>query len=367
MLGCAEGTVKSRCSRGRARLAELLGDLAPGPAPDGRRGEPHGRAVRPIHRRPARATRPRAARLTTRRAATPASAPDRTTPERRCPTSPTTRPTTTTGHGLSPADGRAHPAPPGRGPPHRARCPATSSRAWTACSPSSPREREERLAPVVDLASRRPATAASLLVAAAAVVVVGVGIARVLPDHGGGDARLGRRGDLDARRTPRAAPPTHRAAAPGAPAMSAVAPARRPPAGVTTAPVVRIRSAHFGADVRRARTTASQEQPPGLRRRTPRRDGSPGRRPRRRASLLPATYDERAGVPGAASAGRGHPGRRPLPVRRHRPTPVDHAHHAVAGRVTPEPRDHLWGCWDRGAGPRVDRVRAARVEADGRE
>ena len=30
MLGCAVGTVKSRCSRGRARLAELLGVLAPG-------------------------------------------------------------------------------------------------------------------------------------------------------------------------------------------------------------------------------------------------------------------------------------------------------------------------------------------------
>jgi RNA polymerase sigma-70 factor, ECF subfamily len=29
MLGCAEGTVKSRCFRGRARLADLLGDLAP--------------------------------------------------------------------------------------------------------------------------------------------------------------------------------------------------------------------------------------------------------------------------------------------------------------------------------------------------
>lgn len=29
MLGCAVGTVKSRCSRGRARLAELLGMLAP--------------------------------------------------------------------------------------------------------------------------------------------------------------------------------------------------------------------------------------------------------------------------------------------------------------------------------------------------
>jgi RNA polymerase sigma-70 factor (ECF subfamily) len=30
MLGCAVGTVKSRCSRGRARLAERLGILAPG-------------------------------------------------------------------------------------------------------------------------------------------------------------------------------------------------------------------------------------------------------------------------------------------------------------------------------------------------
>lgn len=30
MLDCAVGTVKSRCSRGRSRLAELLGSLAPG-------------------------------------------------------------------------------------------------------------------------------------------------------------------------------------------------------------------------------------------------------------------------------------------------------------------------------------------------
>ena len=31
VLGCAVGTVKSRCARGRARLAVLLGHLAPGP------------------------------------------------------------------------------------------------------------------------------------------------------------------------------------------------------------------------------------------------------------------------------------------------------------------------------------------------
>jgi RNA polymerase sigma-70 factor, ECF subfamily len=39
MLGCAEGTVKSRCFRGRAKLAELLGDLDPNAAepPEGNR------------------------------------------------------------------------------------------------------------------------------------------------------------------------------------------------------------------------------------------------------------------------------------------------------------------------------------------
>jgi RNA polymerase sigma-70 factor (ECF subfamily) len=41
MLGCAEGTVKSRCFRGRARLAELLGDLDPttSEAPEGNRAD----------------------------------------------------------------------------------------------------------------------------------------------------------------------------------------------------------------------------------------------------------------------------------------------------------------------------------------
>jgi RNA polymerase sigma-70 factor (ECF subfamily) len=34
MLGCAVGTVKSRCSRGRVRLADLLGMLRPGGDPD---------------------------------------------------------------------------------------------------------------------------------------------------------------------------------------------------------------------------------------------------------------------------------------------------------------------------------------------
>jgi len=34
MLDCAVGTVKSRCSRGRARLATLLGVLRPGGEPE---------------------------------------------------------------------------------------------------------------------------------------------------------------------------------------------------------------------------------------------------------------------------------------------------------------------------------------------
>ena len=53
MLDCAVGTVKSRCSRGRARLAELLDVLAPGREPDhlepGNPGEPP----------PVRSTQPR--------------------------------------------------------------------------------------------------------------------------------------------------------------------------------------------------------------------------------------------------------------------------------------------------------------------
>ena len=51
MLDCAEGTVKSRCARGRERLATLLRDrLADPPDPGGDRGhgEPDGPATRPI-------------------------------------------------------------------------------------------------------------------------------------------------------------------------------------------------------------------------------------------------------------------------------------------------------------------------------
>lgn len=50
MLDCAEGTVKSRCSRGRARLAELLAELRPpppGPPPDRRGNHPDSASVPP--------------------------------------------------------------------------------------------------------------------------------------------------------------------------------------------------------------------------------------------------------------------------------------------------------------------------------
>jgi RNA polymerase sigma-70 factor (ECF subfamily) len=53
MLDCAVGTIKSRCSRGRARLALLLGVLAPGGDPD------HADPGNPDPSPPVRSTRPR--------------------------------------------------------------------------------------------------------------------------------------------------------------------------------------------------------------------------------------------------------------------------------------------------------------------
>ena len=145
-------------------------------------------------------------------------------------------------------------------------------------------ERKERLAPVVELASRRRRTAASLLVAAAAVVVVGVGISRVLPDNGvvssGGDAQTSTQEDA-AGGSANAPEPSRNGS------QSAVAP---PEAAPGQRPVVRIRSAHFGPDVRRARTTASKSSPQAFVAFPPADgcltvDPGPG-------SLLPATYDE---------------------------------------------------------------------------
>jgi RNA polymerase sigma-70 factor (ECF subfamily) len=53
MLDCAVGTVKSRCSRGRSRLAELLGVLAPGRDPE------HPQPGNPDSAPPVRSSEPR--------------------------------------------------------------------------------------------------------------------------------------------------------------------------------------------------------------------------------------------------------------------------------------------------------------------
>jgi RNA polymerase sigma-70 factor, ECF subfamily len=53
MLDCAIGTVKSRCSRGRARLADRLGVLAPGRQPG------HPAPGNPVQAPPVRSTQPR--------------------------------------------------------------------------------------------------------------------------------------------------------------------------------------------------------------------------------------------------------------------------------------------------------------------
>ena len=57
MLDCAVGTVKSRCSRGRSRLAELLGPLrSSGDAAHAGPGNPEPDSSVPDHGRPARTT-----------------------------------------------------------------------------------------------------------------------------------------------------------------------------------------------------------------------------------------------------------------------------------------------------------------------
>jgi RNA polymerase sigma-70 factor (ECF subfamily) len=59
MLDCAEGTVKSRCSRGRERLAGLLGDRLGESGRDRPHAEPAGAPPRPIPRtRPTRPAEP---------------------------------------------------------------------------------------------------------------------------------------------------------------------------------------------------------------------------------------------------------------------------------------------------------------------
>jgi hypothetical protein len=112
-------------------------------------------------------------------------------------------------------------------------------------------ERSKEPAPVVDLAARRRRTAASLLVAAAAVVVVGVGLGQVLPDLRGSSADQATSSG-EAPSAESAASDAGGAQAERRPAASPVVPA--PSAERAAAAPVRIRAAHFGADVQRARS-----------------------------------------------------------------------------------------------------------------
>jgi len=66
MLGCPTGTVKSRCSRGRARLAVLLADFVPGDEPHPAAGEAGGNPTGSGRVEPTRSSRgpPQGARTT---------------------------------------------------------------------------------------------------------------------------------------------------------------------------------------------------------------------------------------------------------------------------------------------------------------
>ena len=127
MLDCAVGTVKSRCSRGRARLAELLGVLRR------RDGDPdHADAGEPRRRPPpVRSTRPRGApRPGVTRRHRPDDPPARRT--RRC-TPMTDEPET-----ADACAGRAGAPPARRGPARRADAAPTSPPGSTGSSPTSP-------------------------------------------------------------------------------------------------------------------------------------------------------------------------------------------------------------------------------------
>jgi len=123
------------------------------------------------------------------------------------------------------------------------------------------RRTEQRPAAVIDLASRRRRTAASLLVAAAAVVVAGVGLGQILPNGGSGDA--GSAGGSADTAVQEQEAGGGAAAEPSSDSKAqTVAPGPEAPAdkGLRIGEV-HISSAHFGADVRAARTALEAAQP----------------------------------------------------------------------------------------------------------
>ena len=169
MLDCAVGTVKSRCSRGRARLAELLGVLAPGGDAGPRRPrEPRPVAARPIHQAP-RTPRPGLTRPTSS---------DPETTERRC-----TR-DRRADDPLTPDAGRRYAASsPTRATPSRC-LPTSSARLDRVLADLADEPEPARRRPSSTSRARRRRRRAALLVAAAAVVVVGVGVGQVVRTAG---------------------------------------------------------------------------------------------------------------------------------------------------------------------------------------
>jgi hypothetical protein len=103
-----------------------------------------------------------------------------------------------------------------------------------AAAPPAPRGGD-----VVDLAARRRRTAANLLVAAAAVVVMGVGISQVLPQGSGGDTVMSQ--------DPAAEDGAAADDSGGGSSQEESEPDSPRPAEAA----VKVRSKHFGADVRR--------------------------------------------------------------------------------------------------------------------
>ena len=274
MLDCAEGTVKSRCSRGRARLAALLGDLRPVTADDPRRGTP-ARRRRPTARPPGPAARPRRApdphdhRPTARRPRGGApmtdetdDQPARAASERYAASSPT-------------------PATPSR-------CPPTWRPGSTACSPSLGR------------GQRRPAD-------------------RVLPADAPPTRRRRRR--PASRRSPADAAASARPRVVGRSPRSASAASSTP--GTGRRPARRAAPAPSAAEADRvAAEDAPGHGPQPGRRRPPARRASPrgrgeGRRLRRRrpsSARSPACRRARGCSPADAGVYRAAPGDWPTPA-----------------------------------------------------
>ena len=274
--------------------------------------------------------------------------------------SPTTATSPSCTRARCPRRGRAHPAPPRRRAPHRARSPRHVAARLDEVLAGLSADRhdrdadEARRAPVIDLAARRRRTAANLLVAAAAVrgrrlrhqpgpaqrherrATASAAATAAEDDAAGGAADSGG-GDVDNRNAePEAGPP---------------GPTEYDGGAVGEA--FRIRSERFGPDVRRcARSCCRTAARPCVEYPAPDCLTADARR-RRRWSRRPTTARRPRSF--CAPLGR-RPGRRPLPVRRRRAAPFDHARPLPDGCRA---RRWDWCDW------RGDRVRSGRRATPG--